>query len=171
MTTTSGWNSLGIDMTRGPGRDVHNSEQESLHPTVTRQVTEYVAAEPPMPGEACLTCGHAAPITLAWPGGLVYHSTTRELRARGTPIRLTHIETGIVHVLAMAAGALVPSEAIIAVVWPPNWYNGFPGGDHCIRVHLSRIRKKLSAAGYDGWIITVPRTGLRTIAPLAGEVQ
>ena len=161
---------IGIDMARGAGRAIHNGKQEPLSEIVRGPVrVVYAQPEPPAPpkpGESCVTCGHATPVNVAWPGGVTYDWSLYELTGRGGVVPLTAIESKLVRELVRHPGVFVSFDSLVAAVWPAGWYSVRAAAMHCLRIHISRVRQKLRQRGFEGFIVTRPGVGYRTVVPL-----
>lgn len=88
-------------------------------------------------------------------GPLVLNLRTRELHLGEWPLVLTPIEFRLLHALAADAGRVVSFEELVARVWG----HAGAGSEQLVRVHVSRLRKKLEAAGGPGLIASHPRVG------------
>jgi two-component system OmpR family response regulator/two-component system response regulator RstA len=78
-------------------------------------------------------------------GPLVVDAASRDVRVHGTLVALTTMEFDVLHHLAAEAGSAVSRDELYARVMGTR----YDGIDRGMDVHVSRIRKKLSRAGYD----------------------
>ena len=85
-----------------------------------------------------------------------------KVRKDGADVRLTRLETRILHHLVSNAGRVLSTERLIELVW------NYEGGDaFTLKTHISHLRQKLDLVkGQPGYIRSVPHVGytLETVA-------
>jgi DNA-binding response OmpR family regulator len=85
-----------------------------------------------------------------------------EVRKDGNAVRLTRLETRILHHLVSNAGRVLSTDRLIELVW------NYEGGDaFTLKTHISHLRQKLGLVkGQPGYIRSVPHVGytLETVA-------
>jgi two-component system, OmpR family, KDP operon response regulator KdpE len=94
-------------------------------------------------------------------GPLVLDAARHDVRIGGRRVELTPREFEILRVLLANAGRLVTKGRLLRAVWG----EAYQGEDSYIYVHVSQLRRKLSAADPDGelrdLIVTEPGVGYR----------
>ena len=97
-------------------------------------------------------------------GPLVLDAAHHEVSLDGRPVELTPREFEILRVLLLDAGRVVTKGRILRAVWG----EAYRGEDSYVYVHVSQLRRKLSAADRDGLlpdlIVTEPGIGYRVRA-------
>lgn len=93
-------------------------------------------------------------------GPLAVDTGTRRATVGGAPLHLTRIEFELLAVLAENRQRVLTRGELLNRVWGP-----WPGDDHVVEVHLSRLRRKILAAGGPRIGEPVPGVGYR----LGGE--
>lgn len=97
-------------------------------------------------------------------GPLVLDTERHQVSVNNEPVDLTPREFEILRVLLANAGRLVTKARLLRAVWG----EAYQGEDNYIYVHVSQLRRKLSAADMAGelrnLIVTEPGVGYR-IAP------
>jgi DNA-binding winged helix-turn-helix (wHTH) protein len=89
----------------------------------------------------------------------------RELLAHGAPVPIGQRAFEILLLLVRRHGHLVTKDEVMAEVWP-----GVVVEENNIQVHVSALRKALSAAGDDGrYLLTVAGRGYCFVAPVEHE--
>ena len=78
-----------------------------------------------------------------------------EVRQGDKAVRMTRLETRILHFLVSNAGRVLPTDRLIELVW------NYEGGDaFALKTHISHIRQKLGIAkGEPGYISSFPHVG------------
>ncbi len=98
-------------------------------------------------------------------GRLVLDTTAHEVRVGDVPVELTPREFEILRVLLGNPGRLVTKGRILRAVWGEAYANE----DSYVYVHVSQLRRKLSAAdprgSIGGLIVTEPGVGYRLREP------
>lgn len=94
------------------------------------------------------------PITV---GDVVIDRAAHEVRAGQNPVQLTKLEFELLVSLATKQGLVITREQLRERVWGDNWY----GDGHVVDVHMSKLRKKLTAAGAGDVIVTVRGVGYK----------
>jgi two-component system, OmpR family, response regulator len=102
------------------------------------------------------------PLTL---GDLTLDPVAAEVRWAGRELELTRRERALLSVLAASVGRTLRREAIHRAVWG----HAMARGDRTVDVTVSRLRRKLAAAGAAVEIVTQPGVGYRLVAPPAGD--
>lgn len=87
-------------------------------------------------------------------GNLTVDGERYEVWVGGRRADLTYVEFEILSCLARNAGKVVPHERLVEAVWG----GGETGGARKLRVHISRLRKKM-AASHPWQISTVTKRG------------
>ncbi len=104
-------------------------------------------------------------------GPLLFDAARHEVRVDGVPVDLTPREFEILRVLLAHAGRLVTKGRILRAVWG----EAYQGEDSYVYVHVSQLRRKLSAADPGGrlrdLIVTEPGVGYRVQEPGADVPQ
>jgi len=94
-------------------------------------------------------------------GPLVLDVARHDVRVGGRRVELTPIEFEILHVLLSHDGRLVPKGRLLREVWG----EAYRGEDSYVYVHVSQLRRKLTAADPGGalrdLIVTEPGVGYR----------
>ncbi len=91
-------------------------------------------------------------------GDLEIDLPRRQVTLRGEPVRLTRIEFDILALLALHAGRVVTSRALLETVWGPEYIRD----TQTLRVHISNLRHKIETPGdVPRYIITEPGVGFR----------
>ena len=90
--------------------------------------------------------------------------TSREVHRGGRPIRLTNLEFKLLAALVKRAGQVASTEVLMREVWGVD----FDPGTGLVKVHLSRVRRKLEAGGAPRIIESVPRQGYRMVGRSVG---
>ncbi len=75
-------------------------------------------------------------------GPITLDRRSRSVTVRGQQIRLTPTEFGLLEVLLSNPGRVVPFEQLVRHVWGIE----APGNESLVRIHMSRLRKKLGCA-------------------------
>lgn len=75
-------------------------------------------------------------------GNVVIDTEMRQVSVDGVALHLTRIEFELLVTLAENRHRVVPRAELIQRVWGP-----WPGDDHVVEVHLSRMRNKILSAG------------------------
>ena len=89
----------------------------------------------------------------------------RELLAHGVPVTIGQRAFEILLLLVRRHGHLVTKDEVMTQVWP-----GVVVEENNIQVHVSALRKALSAAGEDGrYLLTVAGRGYCFVAPVEHE--
>lgn len=89
----------------------------------------------------------------------------RELLAHGVPVTIGQRAFEILLLLVRRHGHLVTKDEVMAEVWP-----GVVVEENNIQVHVSALRKVLSAAGENGrYLLTVAGRGYCFVAPVEHE--
>jgi len=104
----------------------------------------------------------SAPLVL---GGLTVDPVAGEVRWEGREVELTRRERELLAVLAASVGRTLRREAIHRAVWG----HAMARGDRTVDVTVSRLRRRLAAAGTTIEIVTQPGIGYRLDAPPAGD--
>ena len=78
-------------------------------------------------------------------GPLRIDFAARSATVNGKEIRLTPIEYSLLRVLAVNVGKVVTLRQLLSEIWGDN----SEGQSQHLRVHLSNLRRKLAAAGFD----------------------
>lgn len=81
----------------------------------------------------------------------------REVRVRGQLLNLTVHEYDILHILMQEPGKVYSRERLYELVWQGGYY----GEDNTVNVHVSNLRKKISAVDSAEYIATVWGIGFR----------
>lgn len=90
--------------------------------------------------------------------GLHLDVARRRVTLEGAEIALTAHEFDILHVLMQAPDRVFSRESLYELVWKSGYY----GEQNAVNVHVSNIRKKLTAAGAEGdYIKTVWGIGFK----------
>lgn len=90
-------------------------------------------------------------------GSLTIDPAAREVRVYETVVPLTKLEHELLAALAASPNAVITRERLRERVWGDNWY----GDGHVVDVHMSKLRKKLAAAGAEDVIATVRGVGYK----------
>ncbi len=90
-------------------------------------------------------------------GSLTIDSAAREVRVHDAVVPLTKLEHELLAALAASPNAVITRERLRELVWGDNWY----GDGHVVDVHMSKLRKKLAAAGADDVVATVRGVGYK----------
>lgn len=90
--------------------------------------------------------------------------TSREVHRGGRPIRLTNLEFKLLAALVKRAGRVASTQVLRREVWGLD----FDPGTGLVKVHLSRVRRKLEAGGAPRIIESVPRKGYRMVERRVG---
>ncbi len=90
--------------------------------------------------------------------------TSREVHRGGRPIRLTNLEFKLLAALVKRGGQVASTEDLMREVWGLD----FDPGTGLVKVHLSRVRRKLEAGGAPRIIESVPRQGYRMVGRCVG---
>jgi DNA-binding response OmpR family regulator len=94
-------------------------------------------------------------------GGLTVDLGAAEVRWEGRELELTRRERELLSVLVSAVGRTVRREAIHRAVWG----HAMARGDRTVDVTVSRLRRRLAAAGAEVEIATQPGVGYRLLPP------
>jgi two-component system, OmpR family, response regulator len=94
-------------------------------------------------------------------GALRLDTGGRTAAVAGRPLPLTMKEFAILEYLVHNPGQLLDRNQIADHVWDYS----FSSESNLVEVYIARLRRKLSAAGLDGCIVTVRRGGYRFVAP------
>lgn len=97
-------------------------------------------------------------------GALTVDHRTHRVHLNGQEIALTPKEFGLLVVLGVDPGAVVPRMSIIEQVWDEHWY----GPTKTLDVHVAQLRQKL---GNPGWIETVRGVGYRLADPAVSQAE
>ena len=89
----------------------------------------------------------------------------REVHVGGEPIELTPREYELLKVLLSRAGSVVTRGRLLRAVWGA----AYAEESHYLHVYVSRIRRKLAAAGAPDLIVAEPGVGYRVRAPDDGS--
>jgi two-component system KDP operon response regulator KdpE len=93
-------------------------------------------------------------------GGLRVDLEKREVRARGTAVRLTALEYKLLEALVRRAGRVVTHAQLLAEVWGP----GSEGQTHYLRIYMAQLRHKLELdPTRPRFFLTEPGVGYRLI--------
>jgi DNA-binding response OmpR family regulator len=95
----------------------------------------------------------------AEPGPVEIDLEAREVRVAGEPVALTKIEFDLLAALMENARQVHTREQLRERVWGGSWL----ADDHAVDVHMSNLRRKLSAKGEAGMITTVRGVGYRYV--------
>jgi DNA-binding response OmpR family regulator len=98
-------------------------------------------------------------------GDLVVDTEMRRVTVGGAHLHLTRIEFELLVALLENRHRVVPRSELIARIWGP-----WPGDDHVVEVHLSRMRNKILAAGGPRLGEPSPGFGYRLGGPTARAV-
>ncbi len=93
-------------------------------------------------------------------GPLQVDVEAREVRVDGVEVELTRTEFALVDALTEQPRRVLTREQLRDRVWGGGWF----GDDHAVDVHVSNLRKKLTAAGAGTVVATVRGVGYR-LAP------
>ena len=86
----------------------------------------------------------------------------RQVRLRGTEVKLSRKEFDVLALLARHAGEVVRREQLMSEVWDVNWF----GSTRTLDVHVSSLRRKLDDEGGAPRVIqTVRGVGFRLRVP------
>ena len=88
-------------------------------------------------------------------GNLHLNRLTREVRVGTRPVALTAREHALLEHLVLRAGETVRHTELLESVWDLT----FDPGSNIVAVHVSRVRRKLAAAGSTATIVTVRGVG------------
>lgn len=99
----------------------------------------------------------AAPIIM---GDLVLDLAGYEVIYRGTPIRLTYREFGLLKYLATHPGQVFTREELLAALWD----NAEMVSTRTVDIHILRLRNKLGPAAR-GLLVTVRNVGYKLVVP------
>lgn len=89
-------------------------------------------------------------------GSLRFCPGTRQLYRGDTEIRLTAIESQIIHLLMRSAGRVATYHSMTEEIWGED----YPGSIESLRVHVRRLREKVEIdASYPKFIITKAGVG------------
>ncbi len=101
-------------------------------------------------------------------GGIRLLPAQRSVRVAGTEVHLTPTEYALLLLLMKHVGRVITREEIIKQVWGTGMNE-----TNALRVHVTQLRKKISAPGVAAKVETVPGVGLRiaTPAPAAAESE
>lgn len=94
-------------------------------------------------------------------GPFVLDSGERRLTREGDTIALTGKAFEVLEILAEAGGRLVTRETLYTRLWPDTVVE-----ERTLTVHISTLRKTLTASGPVDYVETVPRAGYRLTAPV-----
>jgi DNA-binding response OmpR family regulator len=89
-------------------------------------------------------------------GAIDLDTNTRVAHVEDKPLRLTRTEFDLLATLLDAGQRVVPRSELLRRVWGP-----WPGDDHVLEVHLSRLRSKIVAAGGPRIAEAIPGVGYR----------
>jgi two-component system KDP operon response regulator KdpE len=94
--------------------------------------------------------------------GLDINFNDRQVRANGTPARLTPTETDLLHYFVTHPNSALPHDAILQAVWGPDY-----GGEvEYLRVYVNQLRKKIEPdPSRPRFILTEPWLGYRFALP------
>jgi DNA-binding response OmpR family regulator len=98
--------------------------------------------------------------------GIVLDKATRSVQYSGKTIDVTTVEFDLLGVLLQAAGQVVTREVLVESALG----RGFHPFDRSLDMHISRLRRKLEAAGASEPIKTVRSLGYQFAVPLKDEV-
>jgi DNA-binding response OmpR family regulator len=89
----------------------------------------------------------------------------REVRVGADLVETTRMEFDLLDALTEAPKRVITRAQLRERVWGGGWF----GDDHAVDVHVSNLRKKLTAAGAPPVIATVRGVGYRLSPDLAGK--
>lgn len=95
----------------------------------------------------------------AEPGPVEIDLEAREVRVAGEVVELTKIEFDLLAALMENARQVHTRDQLRERVWGGSWL----ADDHAVDVHMSNLRRKLSATGETGMITTVRGVGYRYV--------
>ncbi|MDX6645397.1 MAG: hypothetical protein QOK40_1124 [Miltoncostaeaceae bacterium] len=98
-------------------------------------------------------------------GALTVDPAAAEVLWEGRELELTRRERELLSVLAASVGRTLRREAIHRAVWG----HSMARGDRTVDVTVSRLRRRLAAAGAAVEILTQPGVGYRLVAPSGEE--
>jgi DNA-binding response OmpR family regulator len=98
---------------------------------------------------------HAATARLV--GDLSIDVGARAVKVGDEPVELTRTEFELLAALSERPGGVLSRETLLERVWGPNWF----GDAHVVDVHISHLRRKISAAR--GRVQTVRGVGFRLV--------
>jgi DNA-binding response OmpR family regulator len=98
---------------------------------------------------------HAATARLV--GDLSIDVGARAVKVGDEPVELTRTEFELLAALSERPGGVLSRETLLERVWGPNWF----GDAHVVDVHISNLRRKISAAR--GRVQTVRGVGFRLV--------
>jgi DNA-binding response OmpR family regulator len=91
-------------------------------------------------------------------GPLTLDTEGRDVSVGGIPVPLTRIEYDVLDALTERPGRVLTRDVLRERIWGGGWF----ADDHAVDVHLSNLRRKLTAAGVTDLITTVRGVGYRT---------
>jgi DNA-binding response OmpR family regulator len=97
----------------------------------------------------------AEDIELTGPGGLVLRRDAHEVRVRNYPVPLTPYEFALLELLLEKRGHVLDTDTLSRGAWG----HSNAGSRNYVEAHISRLRRKLAAAGLPGIIETVRGVG------------
>jgi DNA-binding response OmpR family regulator len=98
---------------------------------------------------------HAATARLV--GDLSIDVGARAVKVGDEPVELTRTEFELLAALSERPGGVLSRETLLERVWGPNWF----GDAHVVDVHISNLRRKISAAR--GRVQTIRGVGFRLV--------
>jgi DNA-binding response OmpR family regulator len=90
-------------------------------------------------------------------GDLSIDVGARAVKVGDEPVELTRTEFELLAALSERPGGVLSRETLLERVWGPNWF----GDAHVVDVHISNLRRKISAAR--GRVQTVRGVGFRLV--------
>lgn len=108
---------------------------------------------------------HASSTSVVTSGPITLDSMRHEAMRDGIKVRLTPIESRLLHLLLTHAGQVLSTEVIVERVW------GYSDGDTgLIKTHIRHLRQKLEPEpNTPQYILTVPGVGYTFIAQVAQQ--
>jgi DNA-binding response OmpR family regulator len=97
------------------------------------------------------------PATARLVGNLSIDVGARAVKVGDEPVALTRTEFELLAALSERPGGVLSRETLLERVWGPNWF----GDAHVVDVHISNLRRKISAAR--GRVQTVRGVGFRLV--------
>jgi DNA-binding response OmpR family regulator len=97
------------------------------------------------------------PATARLVGDLSIDVGARAVKVGDEPVELTRTEFELLAALSERPGGVLSRETLLERVWGPNWF----GDAHVVDVHISNLRRKISAAR--GRVQTVRGVGFRLV--------
>jgi two-component system KDP operon response regulator KdpE len=94
-------------------------------------------------------------------GAVTLDVARREVLVAGRPVELTPREYELLKVLLSRAGSVVTRSRLLRAVWG----SAYAEESHYLHVYVSRVRRKLAAAGAPDVIVAEPGVGYRVRVP------